>query len=240
MNALWLAPFALFLLVAGVWLLRTLAYRRKIRSLGANLSRYAAENQALAPAPGERIILVGDEIAERWDIHRDFPELDCLNRGITGETTLHLLARFRQDVVGLEPRIVILLAGRNDSAWKLPRAATQDHIQLMARLAAKDKIELILTSVLPVRRGAGPRRLSPSAIAGLNNWLRNFAREQGFAYADLHAALGDKQGWLRPIYTDDGLLPNDAGYRAMAAALCPVLERLLERAATRSGRAARL
>ena len=234
----WLVPVGVFLLVAAVWLLRSFVYRRRVHSLSANLARYAASNRLL-PRPGaDRIILFGDEVAERWDIARDFPELDLLNRGIAGETTLHLLARFRQDVVELDARIVVLLGGGNDPAWRLPVAASQDHLQLMARLAAKEQIELVLASLLPVRRGWSASGGLASYVSAMNDWLRRFARAERLAFADFHSALADKDGWLRGEFTDDGLHPNQAGYRAMAALLCASLEPLLERAALRSGRAA--
>lgn len=235
---LWLVPVGIFLLVAVVWLMRSFVYRRRVHSLSANLARYASSNRLLPPPGADRIILFGDELAERWDIARDFPELELFNRGIAGETTLHLLARFRQDVVELAPRIVVLLGGANDSAWRLPVAASQDHFQLMARLAAKEKIEIVLASLLPVRRGRNAGGRSASYVSAMNEWLRRFASAERLAFADFHSTLADKDGWLRPEFTDDGLHPNEAGYRAMAAVLCASLEPLLERAALRSGRAA--
>lgn len=247
---LWLGLLAAFLVILALLVAKAVAYRRTLASFRSDLRRYAEENRLLQHArhaslptdapPGERIILFGDAIAEGWEIGQNFPELEFLNRGIAGETTLHMLARFQQDVLNLRPRIVILLAGRDDLAARLPLSATQDHVQLMARLAARQGIELILSSLLPVRpdkpsfwRGAERARahgLSPGAILAMNAWLRECARENGLEYADFHSALAGADGWMHPEFTDDGLHPNSAGHRAMAAALCPVLERVLERA----------
>lgn len=237
-RILWL--FALFLLVlfGAAWLLRALAYRRRLRSLSGDIARYAEANRALRASPAGRIVLFGDELAERWDIERDFPELALVNRGISGETTLHLLARFRQDVIGLRPRIAVLLGGAHDPAWGLPLAATQDHFQLMARLAVKEQIDLVIGSLVPARRGRFAPRPSASYVATLNDWLRRFAQAQGLAFADFHAALADRDGRLRTELTNDGWRPNAAGYRAMAAVLCKVLERLMVGAGPRPRRAA--
>ena len=253
----WLWLLAAFLVILAVLLAKAVAYRRTLVSFRSDLKRYAEENRLLQRAgraslpggspPGERIILFGDAIAENWEIGQDFPELAFLNRGIAGETTLHMLARFQQDVLSLRPRIVILLAGRDDLVARLPLSATQDHLQLMTRLAARQGIELILSSLLPVRQRKpsfwrGGEQFQPSSILAMNAWMRECARENGLEYADFHSALADADGWMRPEFSDDGVRPNSAAYRAMAAALCAVLERILERAQpSRSarGRAAR-
>lgn len=247
---LWLGLLgALLVLVAVLWIARAVAYRRRLASLGSHLRRYAEENRALARAPGEtpaagHIILFGDDIAEAWNIGQDFPELAFLNRGIAGESTLHLLARFQQDVLNLEPRVVILFGGKNDPAAQLPLSASQDHFQLMTRLGMRCGVALVLTSLLPVGQGKPARRerghgFTPSYILAMNSWLRAFAQERGLEYADFYTALADANSWMRPAFSDDGVHPNSAGYRAMAAVLCPVLERVLERASRPSGRAAK-
>lgn len=39
-----------------------------------------------------------------------------INRGISGQTTPQMLVRFRQDVIALQPAVVVILAGTNDIA----------------------------------------------------------------------------------------------------------------------------
>src|SRR5690349_13108902 len=86
----------------------------------ASLSRYHQANAALpAPKPDEtRVVLYGDSITEIWARYFDvmFPGKAYIGRGISGQTTPQMLIRFRQDVVALKPRVVVILAGTNDIA----------------------------------------------------------------------------------------------------------------------------
>jgi len=40
-----------------------------------------------------------------------FKRRDYINRGIGGQTTLQMLLRFRPDVIDLNPKVVVILAG---------------------------------------------------------------------------------------------------------------------------------
>ena len=69
------------------------------------------------PAPGEnRVVFMGDSITEGWHLDQSFPGKPYINRGISGQTTPQMLVRFRQDVIHLEPKVVVILAGTNDIA----------------------------------------------------------------------------------------------------------------------------
>ena len=99
---------------------RRLAVARHFLADWAGLTRYGSENAELAPpAPGEdRVVFIGDEITEYWGRGnaRFFPGKPYFNRGITGQTTPQMLVRFRQDVVALRPKVVVIQGGTNDVA----------------------------------------------------------------------------------------------------------------------------
>src|SRR6266513_2906960 len=86
----------------------------------AGLIRYGSENAELKPPkPGEdRVVFLGDEITELWGRGEAefFPAKPYENRGISRQTTPQMLVRFRQDVVALKPKVVVILAGTNDMA----------------------------------------------------------------------------------------------------------------------------
>ena len=86
----------------------------------ANLNRYQAENSALtAPAKGEnRVVFMGNSITQGWkETHPEFfTSNPFIGRGISGQTTPQMLIRFRQDVIALQPKVVVILAGTNDIA----------------------------------------------------------------------------------------------------------------------------
>ena len=44
-----------------------------------------------------------------------FPGKPYVGRGISGQTTPQMLVRFRQDVIALKPKVVVILAGTTTS-----------------------------------------------------------------------------------------------------------------------------
>ena len=82
------------------------------------LARYKEADLKLAPlAAGEnRVVFMGDSITDAWKIEDSFPGKPYINRGISGQTTPQMVVRFRQDVIALQPKVVVILAGTNDIA----------------------------------------------------------------------------------------------------------------------------
>jgi acyl-CoA thioesterase-1 len=127
------------------------------------LAKYRDADKALPPpAPGEvRVVFMGDSITEGWGMKATatspgrgefFPGKPYINRGISGQTTPQMLIRFRQDVIDLKPKVVVLLAGTNDIAentGKETREEIGDNIASMSDLARANGIRVVLCSVLP-------------------------------------------------------------------------------------------
>jgi len=101
------------------------------------LARYGAANAVLKPpAPGEnRVVFFGDSITDDWNLAESFPGKPYINRGISGQTTSQMLVRFRQDVINLQPRVVVMLAGTNDIAGNTGPIANEDIEANLASLA---------------------------------------------------------------------------------------------------------
>jgi lysophospholipase L1-like esterase len=201
------------------------------------LGRYRAADLALkAPAPGEnRVVFFGDSITDLWKIEEYFPAKPYLNRGIGGQTTPQMLVRFRQDVVDLHPKVVVILAGTNDIAGNTGPMRLEDieaDYASFADLARANNIFVIFSSVLPVHNYT-PRsqnmfaQRSPEKILELNLWLKNYvATHSGCFYLDYFSAMVDEKGLLKLDLAEDGLHPNAAGYKIMA----PLAEAAIERA----------
>ena len=83
-----------------------------------NLNRYREANEALLqqPVPKDRVVFMGNSITDNWfKFHPEFfNDNNFVGRGISGQTTPQMLVRFRQDVVALSPKCVVILAGTND------------------------------------------------------------------------------------------------------------------------------
>jgi len=191
-----------------------------------NLERYAEANLRVGAhrVGHSRVVFLGDSITDGWRLNEYFPDSDFINRGISGQTTGQMLGRMMADVIALEPRAVVVLAGTNDIARGIPVAAIQNNLAMIAELAKAHQIKVIMASILPVhdynketnpgfeRTAARP----PATILQLNDWIRDYCRRERHTYLDYFAKMVDANGFLQQDLADDGLHPNAAGYRIMS------------------------
>jgi lysophospholipase L1-like esterase len=200
----------------------------------AGLTRYGSEDTEVPPPrPGEsRVVFLGGQITERWPAAL-FAGKPYLNRGIAGQTSPQMLVRFRQDVISLKPKVVVIEAGTNDLAGltgPVTDKMTVENLMSMVELAKINGIRAVLASVTPVcdcytKQTA---RRPQGKIIGLNGSIRDYAEASGSVYLDYYAALAEGRNFKKDL-TDDGLLPNEAGYRVMA----PLAEKAIVEALNR-------
>jgi len=169
------------------------------------------------------VVFYGDSITEGWGptgSESFFPGKGYLNRGISGQTTAQMLLRFRQDVIALDPAVVVILAGTNDIAGNTgpaSQAMIEDNLHSMVELAQAHGIKVVLSSVLPVSAYPWRPGLQPAAsVRALNAALKRYAGQQRLVYLDYHAALGNADGGLDKALAEDGVHPTPAGYAKMA------------------------
>jgi lysophospholipase L1-like esterase len=202
------------------------------------LNRYREEDAKLPkPANGEqRVVFLGDSITDSWGRRHGkfFPGKPYINRGISGQVTSQMLVRFQQDVLALQPSVVVILAGINDIAGNYgPETLPQieGNFRSMVALAKANHVRVVLSSVLPAklfpwRKEADPRE----EVIALNKWLASYAAEQNVVFLNYFPALADNDGALRPELAEDKYIhPNDAGYAVMEplaeAAIAEALKR---------------
>ncbi|HEY4305056.1 MAG TPA: SGNH/GDSL hydrolase family protein [Gemmatimonadaceae bacterium] len=195
------------------------------------LGRYREANAKLtAPTANEnRVVFMGNSITEAWAplFPTEFAGKPYIGRGISGQTTPQMLLRFRQDVIALRPKVVVILGGTNDIAGNTGPSTLEmieDNLMSMAEIAKANGVRVVLASVLPVfdypwRKGLEP---APKIIA-LNTWMKAYAGRVGATYADFHSAMADSRQGMRPELSSDGVHPNPAGYAIMV----PIVERAI-------------
>ncbi len=204
----------------------------------ANWKRYAEANAELGePAKGEkRVVLMGNSITDGWPRTRPefFKENNLIGRGISGQTSYQFLLRFREDVLNLKPRVVVINYGTNDIAENTgayDEDLTFGNVCSMVELARYHKAKVILTSCLP----AGGFGWRPSITDGmqkirsLNKRVQEYAKENKIPYVDYFNAMLSADGnAMNPDYANDnpGVHPNAKGYEVMENLLLPVVKKL--------------
>ena len=186
----------------------------------AKFGRYHDANQEVTKAP--RVVFMGDSITDFW-VNADpefFTSNNFLGRGISGQTTSHMLVRFRRDVIDHHPKYVVILAGTNDVAKNLGEISPENslgNIISMCELAKANKIKPIICSILPCNFFYWRPEVKGQEkdIIELNELLKEYAKSAKIPYVDYHSAMKDEKDGLPKAYADDGCHPNKAGYEVM-------------------------
>ena len=200
----------------------------------ADKAHYALANKELLSRGTDtmRIVLMGNSITEFWmETHPTFfAQNHLVGRGISGQVSSQMLARFRQDVIYLTPRIVVINCGTNDIAENngpYDEDITMDNIKSMTELAMAHGIQVMLSSVLPCDQFCW----NPSVknvvdkIKRLNMRIADYAGSLDLPYIDYYSRMATPNGALRKDCSDDGVHPNATGYYMMEQALMEMLEK---------------
>ena len=191
----------------------------------ANLKKYQKSNEEINKKNDpNRVVFMGNSITEGWGIlDKDFfIDNPFVNRGISGQTTPQMLIRFKPDVVNLNPKSVVIMAGINDIAGNtgsITIANTAENIISMAEIAVASNISVYICSTLPAIDFPWSPGLEPGPkVVMLNSILKNYCAKKDITYVDYYSVMSDSKGGLKvPEFTsaDDLVHPNLAGYKVM-------------------------
>lgn len=190
----------------------------------ANLEQFRAENAKIGlPSEDEdRVVFMGNSITIGWlnTVPEFFEGKPYINRGISGQTTPQMLLRFRQDVIALQPKVVVILAGTNDIAGNTGPSTLEmivGNIKSMSELAVAHDIKVVISSVLPAYNYPWKPGLEPSQkIVALNKMLKEYAEAKGYVYLDYFSEMADERDGLPKKYAHDEVHPTKLGYEVMA------------------------
>ncbi len=195
----------------------------------AGCSRYEQANADMTKAPA--VVFMGNSITEGWAAKHPefFSDNNYAGRGISGQVSSQMLCRFRDDVIDLHPKAVVILAGTNDIALNNGPISVEHifrNIVSMVELSRANKIKAVLCSVLPVKKYGWRKEVDPvQPIKELNEMLEKYAKEGKLPWVDFYTPMVTDDGALNPAYTQDGVHPTAAGYEVMEAIIAPVLKK---------------
>lgn len=186
------------------------------------LMYYQKANKALLTSGNSiEAVFFGNSITEGWPQFSPtfFSLHNFEGRGIGGQTTPQLLLRFRQDVLSLRPKKVILLAGINDIAQNtgpISLNAIMDNIIAMTELAEVNGVQMILCSVLPANSFPWRPEIIPTQkVIDLNQKIKTYAHKKDLVYVDYYSSMVNDQKGLKDSLGYDTVHPNKAGYELM-------------------------
>ncbi|MFD2832648.1 SGNH/GDSL hydrolase family protein [Gramella sp. AN32] len=176
---------------------------------------------------------MGNSITEKW-VQFDpefFSKNNYIGRGISGQTTSQMLVRFRQDVIDLNPEVVVIHAGTNDIAGNtgpitVPEIAA--NIFSMVELAQAHDIKVILASVLPASSYSWSPSINPiEKIGQLNDFIKDYAKKNNVIYLDYYSAMVNDEKGLKKEYGRDTVHPSLKGYEVMAPLVKEAIKKAL-------------
>jgi lysophospholipase L1-like esterase len=175
------------------------------------------------------VVFIGDSLTGNWkDMGKAFPGLRVANRGIGGDVSRGVLFRFREDVLDLKPRAVVLCIGSNDLSAHADPAITAGNIAaILDQVRAQTATLPIVLCLIPPRDSAvAPTK--PGAQADLNARIAKLgAGKEHLVVLDLFTPLAGPDG--KPIveyFAKDKLHFAAPGYQKWAELLRPAFVKL--------------
>lgn len=178
---------------------------------------------------GENIICFGDSLTEGVGAGNGggYPSIlarqlrvSVVNAGRRGDTSTDGLARLDRDVLGRNPRLVIVLFGGNDFMRQLAVGETRKNLEeIVGRIQDRGA----MVALVGMRLGLFTDEYGPI--------YKEIARKRGALYIPevLKGILSDAR------LKSDSIHPNSAGYQLMAERILQQVKPLLEEADRRKG-----
>ena len=197
---------------------------------------YKADNERIiASGKFPEVVFMGNSITENWAFfHPDFfTSHNYLGRGIGGQTSAHMLVRFKTDVIDLHPKAVVIMAGTNDVAhndfWVAPEQVVNNVIS-MCDLARVHGIIPIISSITPCTsfRWRTEIKDAGQTIVNINKSLKAYAEANGFVYVDYHSALADENMGFPFSLSEDGCHPDPDTYYTMEDLVLEAIRKALK------------
>lgn len=162
----------------------------------------------------------GIDLSKRWtDLLKNELNIKIVNKGISGDTTAGMLARFQTMVVDLKPSHVIIFGGTNDISLGLKNNVILSNIVAMVKLALYHNIKPIIgvpTSCFESKNlKSSNSKLYLSSkkmikrVQKFQEIIKEFAIDRELEYIDFSKSLTSSD------YIEDKIHPNNNGHVKM-------------------------
>jgi lysophospholipase L1-like esterase len=169
------------------------------------------------------------------------PGYAIVNKGISGEETSQVLARFQRDAIELKPSAVLIWGhinnihrGDRNAMDKVREKAIADY-QSMVSQARAAGIRVILATEVTLSEAVGWRNRAAALVGrmmgkrgynawvndhvrAVNQWLREYAKKEQLQLLDFEKVFDDGEGYRKLEYSsEDGTHISAAGYAALTS-----------------------
>jgi len=145
-----------------------------------------------------------------------------LNRGVNGERSDQIRARFAHDAAQAKPAVVVIIAGVNDIYQGRSAESAEHELEAMYEAARAAKIAVVAGTIIPFNVATADQNARMHAV---NDWIRGYAaaRAGSIVFCDTRAAVAAPGQPDRLVSSPDDLHPSPDGYKRMASALEPAI-----------------
>ena len=195
------------------------------------LKRHNAFNERIRQGNVD-LLMIGDSITHWWDRagkkiwDHYYAKRNAVNLAISGDRTEHVLWRLENgNIDGISPKVAVLMIGTNNHMSSPPEVTAWD-IRLMVQKLRKrlPQTKVLVLGIFP--RGGNDDDGARQINMKVNRLIENIGDGEWVHYANIgHAFLNGRR--MRGELIPDGSHPNDKGYAAWAAAMEPILAKLL-------------
>ena len=157
------------------------------------------------------------------------PDWQVLNRGVNGERSDQIRARFARDAAAAAPDVAVIIAGVNDVYQGRTAAAVERELEAMFVAARAARIAVVAGSIIPYNTATAEQN---TRMREVNHWIREYvaSHQEGMVFCDTRAAVSAPGDPDRLVSSPDDLHPSPEGYKLMAAALEPAIATALAKA----------
>lgn len=190
-------------------------YKHEMESLEGNYTNY---------------LFLGDSITDLYNLDEYYEGLPVVNSGISGNTTEDILDDMKNRVYDYNPSKVFLLIGINDLGSGDSASDVFDNIKkiIAAIENRKPKVSIYIESVFPINKNIDDEKMisveSNDDVIELNTLIKEYCDKNNYVYINIYDSLTDDDGNFSEEYTDDGLHPNNNGYKVITEKLKKYLD----------------